>query len=804
MSLSTEESIRTPSPSPPRNRAASSVNGDSPNDSGVEGLSSKESTPGRARHRKQVNDEEAEAKTADASEDVLPKKQPNVKPVTENPFDTERGRALFAAMDKLQGLKCGKELEIPNLIVVGGQSSGKSSLLQSLTGIPFPVGATCCTRFPTRITSKRTSLGSKDSFRITIEPAEVTIEGLVRAPETIRKYECVGDTFTADVFVKAANEVSSKYMGIRQGKDEDSNNFAAEVLKVELSGPNRPHFSILDLPGHFNSTYDVNKSDQAIIEDMIVKYMQKTENTVICVLDASNDLAHQPILELAHEHIQDKERIVGVFTKCDRLSNNLAEARHAVSIAQGEDLSTYDPRFMRDGWFIVRNRSDQDPAGIDLNVAEKTLFRTAPWSKIPETRRGSAALKVHLGAILNRKIESGFPVIRDEISGRLHAKQAEKDILGEPRDSHDSMLNYASTIARSYESKAMLALDHPGRLKIPSMELRQEVRRLNEEFDRFMRAKGATWDFQDYDVNPRAKLAELNFTDGNPQARPHASPRKGSPGFDESFAHYTKMQSSEDLLRQIEEQLVGFQANQLPGIVNPDIFPAMYQLQVAKWLEIARIHLSRVKDTTATCIVTILESVCPATGGTERLFTGLRGLLEQSFHSANAQTDERCLIQCEQETKCTILQTTDPKFEEDIIGWRRVRFQQALLAATHHKGPSATEALAKCFDLAHPSLKKNMVNEVHDVLKVYYKISLETFIRTITNMVETYVSGVDGPVRALRPECIMQLSKQDIERLAGEDPSTLRKRRVLKEEIEELTRALDIVEYARRHTESLL
>lgn len=70
-------------------------------------------------------------------------------------------------------------------------------------------------------------------------------------------------------------------MGIRQGKDADSNNFAAEVLKVELSGPDRPYFSILDLPGHFNSTYEVNKSDQAKIEEMIVEYMKKSENTVM-------------------------------------------------------------------------------------------------------------------------------------------------------------------------------------------------------------------------------------------------------------------------------------------------------------------------------------------------------------------------------------------------------------------------------------------------------------------------------------------------------------------------------------------
>lgn len=91
--------------------------------------------------------------------------------------------------------------------MVGGQSSGKSSLLQSLTGIPFPVGANCCTRFPTRITSKRTAPKTKDSFRITIEPAEVKVDGLAKSHEMIKEYECTGETFTAEIFVEAANEV---------------------------------------------------------------------------------------------------------------------------------------------------------------------------------------------------------------------------------------------------------------------------------------------------------------------------------------------------------------------------------------------------------------------------------------------------------------------------------------------------------------------------------------------------------------------------------------------------------------------
>lgn len=49
------------------------------------------------------------------------------------------------------------------MVVVGDQSSGKSSLLESLTGIPFPRNLELCTRYATQITSRRDS-----EFRVDI------------------------------------------------------------------------------------------------------------------------------------------------------------------------------------------------------------------------------------------------------------------------------------------------------------------------------------------------------------------------------------------------------------------------------------------------------------------------------------------------------------------------------------------------------------------------------------------------------------------------------------------------------------
>jgi hypothetical protein len=70
-------------------------------------------------------------------------------------------------------------------------------------------------------------------------------------------------------------------MGLRTGLGDDRKNFVAEVLKIELSGPNRSYFSILDLPGTFQMASMVNEADQAKVESMVREYMNNEDNIVM-------------------------------------------------------------------------------------------------------------------------------------------------------------------------------------------------------------------------------------------------------------------------------------------------------------------------------------------------------------------------------------------------------------------------------------------------------------------------------------------------------------------------------------------
>lgn len=75
---------------------------------------------------------------------------------------------LLEKIDKLFACNVGEYVALPQLVVVGDQSSGKSSVLETLTKLPFPRESTLCTRFATQITFRRSN---RVSILVSIIPA---------------------------------------------------------------------------------------------------------------------------------------------------------------------------------------------------------------------------------------------------------------------------------------------------------------------------------------------------------------------------------------------------------------------------------------------------------------------------------------------------------------------------------------------------------------------------------------------------------------------------------------------------------
>jgi GTPase SAR1 family protein len=182
-------------------------------------------------------------------------------------------------------------------VVVGDQSSGKSSVLESLTGFAFPQGAGLCTRYATQISCRRTP---EQSVTISIIPgsnADATRIGKLRGFHTMCK------TLENDALEKAFVE-ANRYMGIRMSNDDtdpELRAFSEDVLKVEINGPEQEHFTVIDVPGIFRVPNPplTTAFDVELVRNMVKKYMLNSRTVILAVLPSNVDISTQEILKMA-------------------------------------------------------------------------------------------------------------------------------------------------------------------------------------------------------------------------------------------------------------------------------------------------------------------------------------------------------------------------------------------------------------------------------------------------------------------------------------------------------------------------
>ncbi|KAK8062970.1 hypothetical protein PG997_015067 [Apiospora hydei] len=757
----------------------------------------------------------------------------NKDELLKDPFASKSSQILFDAIDQLQSCDASQDIDIPQLVIVGGQSAGKSSLLQSLTSIPFPVSHGLCTRFATRIISRRTPPKSRDEVVITIVKPDFELDHIfnyanenpydkyVYRAETLDSHtfaelmeevpfpRCRLVSFSSNVMAANDTKVSEKYMGIDSGISPSNKNFATEVLKIELSGPQRAHFSILDIPGHVSNAFRVHKWEMEGIESMIVEYMKKPQNIVICVSDASNDLENQPIFKLAEEHVEST-RLIPVFTKCDKATSQ----EDVVGIATGEDQHF---RPMKHGWFVVRNRVGDEGASFDLDEAEATLFGTAPWDRVQNRRRGSKKLRDYLGGLLCAKIREEFPDMQETVKSLLGEQLALREVLGEPRADGNAQLRYLMKIVDGYTADVEQALKTPWNFSRKEMQLRSIVSNRNRNFDRDMMTKGHTFEFEQPRLLYRQDTPAIDQTglpptpDGSPQPK---SKRNGSKR--KSTQNRAAMDNgpltSAELRAEIQKQIHSFQSSQLPGLLNPDILPVLYRQQTTNWITIARDHLLGVSRDIQTAAERLLVEQLgyDSTQPDSDAYDNLLPILEDMGCKAEKKALDRLEEYYRDELTFPFF-TTNPEFTRRLEENRVIRFKNYTyehlqdvwnkVIQQPDNGALFDASLDAMYARIHPSAAQHTEEEAHDILKAYYELSLRTFIEHVNmRIVEGMLVSLQGPLKGLSTEYLMSLSEAEIEELAREDETKQVQREQCLARIARLTEANKIAENALRET----
>jgi Dynamin family len=95
--------------------------------------------------------------------------------------------------------------------------------------------------------------------------------------------------------------------------------FSNDVLRLEISGPDEEHLSVIDVPGIFKNTTSgfTTKADITLVRNMVQEYMDNPRSVMLTVIPANVDIATQEILELAADADPEGLRTLGVLTKPD-------------------------------------------------------------------------------------------------------------------------------------------------------------------------------------------------------------------------------------------------------------------------------------------------------------------------------------------------------------------------------------------------------------------------------------------------------------------------------------------------------
>lgn len=347
----------------------------------------------------------------DCEEDI--KKQPYIAPLISSYND--RIRPLLDAVDRLRHLNVMKEgIHLPTIVVVGDQSSGKSSVLESLAEISLPRGQGICTRVPLimRLQDHGTS-----------EP-ELYLEYLGKSIQTYEHH-------LINAINGATREIAGNGKGISQ---------TPLTLIVKKKGV--PDLTMIDLPGITRVPVHGQPEDiYEQISSIIMEYIRPKESIILNVLSATVDFPTCESIRMSQRVDTTGERTLAVVTKVDKAPEGLMEkvTTDAVNIGLG--------------YVCVRNRIG-DETYEEAREEEAGLFDSHPLlSNIDKSIAGIPMLAQKLvqiqGAIIGKCLPDIVKMINDKLNQNLAELNAMPPSLSTVGDAMKAFLHILGSAKES-------------------------------------------------------------------------------------------------------------------------------------------------------------------------------------------------------------------------------------------------------------------------------------------------------------------------------------------------------------------
>ncbi|ORX58130.1 hypothetical protein DM01DRAFT_1333796 [Hesseltinella vesiculosa] len=331
--------------------------------------------------------------------------------------------SLITTVNKLQDafatVGVHNPVDLPQITVIGSQSSGKSSVLENIVGRDFlPRGSGIVTRRPLvlqLINRPAAAKADKEGEEAVVpksngENLDEWGEFLHLPGQKFFDFDKIREEIVRDTELK-----TGKNLGI-----------SPQPINLRIFSPKVLTLTMVDLPGLTKVPVgDQPKDIEKQIREMILKYITKPNAIILAVTAANTDLANSDGLKLAREVDPEGLRTIGVLTKIDLMD----EGTDVIDILAGRVIP------LRLGYVPVVNRGQRDidtkkSIGKALD-AEHQFFENHASYKSKAQYCGTPFLARKLNMILMHHIRNTLPEIKAKIQAALIKYQQELAQLGD-------------------------------------------------------------------------------------------------------------------------------------------------------------------------------------------------------------------------------------------------------------------------------------------------------------------------------------------------------------------------------------
>ncbi|KAI7859602.1 P-loop containing nucleoside triphosphate hydrolase protein [Circinella umbellata] len=343
-------------------------------------------------------------------------------------------RSILLSIDHNETLK------LPSIVVVGSQSSGKSSVLEAIVGHEFlPKGSNMVTRRPIELTLIHTP-GEDEEY------GEFPQLGLGKMHD----------------FKKVQKTLVDMNMAV-----PDTECVSEKPIELRIYSPNVPDLTLIDLPGYIQiSNKNQPESLKTKIEELCEKYI-RGPNIILAVCAANVDLANSPALRASRKCDPLGLRTIGVITKMD-----LVPAEVGASVLRNSDYPLHL------GYIGVVCRSPENVTGNMTSALirnEEAFFQSHHLVyNQRDIQVGTATLRHKLMNVLEQSMGRSLYSIVDAVQQELEEARYQFKV-----QYNDRRVTAESYVAESIDSLKHNFKDFATRFGKP--QVRHEVRTMLEQ-----------------------------------------------------------------------------------------------------------------------------------------------------------------------------------------------------------------------------------------------------------------------------------------------------------------------------------